>query len=790
MSIYPTNMNSLLQRFFLLLLLITGITAQAQPTAAGSFATGKNSFMLNDKPFVIRAAELHYPRIPKAYWEHRIQLCKAMGMNTICIYLFWNYHEQQEGVFDFEGQKDVAEFVRLVQKNGMYCIVRPGPYVCAEWDMGGLPWWLLKKKDLQVRTNKDTFFMSHAVRYLKEAGRQLAPLQIQNGGNIIMVQVENEYGVWGNDEVYMSAMRDNIRAAGFDKVQLFRCDWSSNFHRYQLNGVASTLNFGAGSNIDNQFKKFKEMNPEAPLMCSEYWTGWFDQWGRPHETRDVNSFIGSLKDMMDRNISFSLYMAHGGTSFGQWAGANAPPYAPTATSYDYNAPIDEAGNTTEKFFAVRDLLKNYLQEGEVLGEVPANPETTIQIPAIRFTQTAGLFDNLPKAISSVNPLSMEDCNQGWGRILYRTQLPAGTAKRKLIIKEVHDWAAVYINGKAVGKLDRRLGDNTIEIPATSTGTRLDILVDATGRVNYGQAIIDRKGITQKVVLVEGVDSAELHNWSIYNFPVDASFQRKAKYSSKAAQGPGWYKASFALAKTGNTFIDVSRFGKGMVWVNGYNLGRYWKIGPQQTLFLPGSWLKKGSNEIIVLDVDQPAADATVAGLDKPILDKTSQDESLLHRKPGQQLHLEGLIAVATGSLPAGSGWKTVSFDGVKQGRYFCLEALSAQNENDPVTSVAEIEVLGEDGNAVSTLSWKVVYADSEEVTAANNAADKIYDAQESLIWQTQVTGGKPKHAHQVVIDMGTVLKVKGFRILPRSDKSITGIVKEFRFYLESNPFRL
>lgn len=783
-------MKNLFQRLLLLLVLLAGsILTPAQPVQGGSFSTGKNAFLLNGKPFVIRAAELHYPRIPKAYWEHRIQLCKAMGMNTICIYLFWNYHEQQEGVFDFEGQKDVAAFVKLVQKNGMYCIVRPGPYVCAEWDMGGLPWWLLKKKDLQVRTNKDTFFMSRAVRYLKEAGKQLAPLQIQNGGNIIMVQVENEYGVWGNDEVYMGEMRDNIRAAGFDKVQLFRCDWSSNFHRYKLDGVASTLNFGAGSNIDNQFKKFKEMNPEAPLMCSEYWTGWFDQWGRPHETRDVNSFIGSLKDMMDRNISFSLYMAHGGTSFGQWAGANAPPYAPTATSYDYNAPIDEAGNTTEKFFAVRDLLKNYLQEGEVLGEVPVNPETTITIPALRFAQTAGLFENLPKAIKSEKVLSMEECNQGWGRILYRTQLPAATVKSRLVIKDVHDWAGVYIDGKAIGKLDRRRGDNTVELPATAAGATLDILVDATGRVNYGQAIIDRKGITQQVLLVTNTDSTALKNWAIYNFPVEAAFQQKAKFKAKSAQGPAWYKASFSLTKTGNTFIDVSRFGRGMVWVNGYNLGRYWKIGPQQTLFLPGSWLKKGANEIIVLDVDQPAADATVAGLDKPILDKTSQDESLLHRKPGQQLKLEGVTPVATGSLPSGSGWKTVNFDAVKEGRYFCLEALSAQNENDPVTSVAEIELLGEDGNVVSTLSWKVLYADSEEVTSANNAADKIYDAQESLIWQTQVTGGKPKHPHQVVIDMGLVFKVKGFRILPRSDKSTVGIVKEFRFYLERNSFR-
>ena len=229
----------------------------AQFGKEGTFIAGKNEFLLNGKPFIIRAAELHYPRIPKAYWEHRIQMCKAMGMNTICIYLFWNLHEQVQGVYNFSGQQDVAEFVQLIQKNGMYCIVRPGPYVCAEWDMGGLPWWLLKKKDLQVRTNQDSFFMQSVKAYMNKAAEQLATLQIQNGGNIIMVQVENEYGVWGNDEQYMGSIRDNIRTAGFDKVQLFRCDWSSNFDRYKLEGVASTLNFGAGSNIDNQFKKFK-----------------------------------------------------------------------------------------------------------------------------------------------------------------------------------------------------------------------------------------------------------------------------------------------------------------------------------------------------------------------------------------------------------------------------------------------------------------------------------------------------------------------------------------------------
>ncbi|WP_114781778.1 beta-galactosidase [Botryobacter ruber] len=771
-----------------LLLLTTLSYAQSTKAKPGTFEVGNKEFMLNGKPFVIRAAELHYPRIPKEYWDHRIKLSKAMGMNTVCIYLFWNLHEQQEGQYNFKGQNDVAAFVKLVQDNGMYCIVRPGPYACAEWDMGGLPWWLLKKQDVQVRTSKDEYYLDRSRKYLKEVGKQLAPLQIQNGGNIIMVQVENEYATFGSEQEYMEEIRDAVRNAGFDKVELFRCDWSSNFNKYKLDGVATTLNFGAGSNIDNQFRKFQEIYPNLPLMCSEYWTGWFDHWGRPHETRSVSSFIGSLKDMQDRRISFSLYMAHGGTSFGQWGGANAPPYSAMATSYDYNAPIGEQGNTTEKFFAVRDLLKNYLQPGETLGEIPA-AKPIIAIPAFQLEESAPLFDNLPKPKQSRDIQPMEMFDQGWGRILYRSTIPASSERRKLIITDLHDWATVFVDGKPIGKLDRRRGDNTVELPTTAADARLDILVEATGRVNYGNAIIDRKGITEKVEISDGTNTTEIKNWQVYNFPVDYAFQKKVKFKKGSANGPGWYRGTFNVNETGDTFLDVSTWGKGMVWVNGYNLGRFWKIGPQQTLFMPGVWLKKGKNEIIVLDVDVPR-EAKVAGLTKPILDELRPDESLLHRAKGQQLNLANETPVAAGAFPAGNGWKEVNFDQVQHGRYFCLEALNAQEEKDPFTSVAELELLDINGNPLHTLRWKVVYADSEEVTAGNNAADKVFDNQESTFWQTQRTGQKPAHPHQVVIDLGETFRIKGFRYLPRSDKSTAGMIKEYKVYVKEEPFKL
>jgi len=778
--------------FFTILISVSNILYCQTPkliektTLSGDFVAGENEFLLNHKPFIIRAGELHYTRIPRAYWDHRIRMCKAMGMNTICIYLFWNIHEQTPGVFDFKGQNDVAEFVRLIQKNGMYCIVRPGPYVCAEWDMGGLPWWLLKKKDLEVRKLADNYFMDQTKIYLKEVGKQLAPLQIQKGGNIIMVQVENEYGTWGSDSKYMETMRNNIREAWFDKVQLLRCDWSSNFFRYKLDGAVNALNFGAGSNIDDQFRKFKEINPTSPLMCGEYWTGWFDQWGRPHETRDINSFIGSLKDMMDRKISFSLYMAHGGTTMGQWAGANSPAYAPTTSSYDYNAPINEGGNPTDKFYAIRDLLKNYLQEGETLPEIPQNPEETITIPTINFTQTANLFENLPTEKQSEYIQPMEFFDQGWGSIIYRKQVEACTHKQTLIIKNVHDWATVFINGKAIGKLDRRRAESTVEIPVLKAKARLDILVEGMGRVNYGEAIIDRKGITDKVLLNDGKTEVELKNWTIYNLPVDYRFQTKAKFNSKPATGPAWYKASFTLAKTGYTYLNMSSWGKGMVWVNGYNLGRFWKIGPTQTLCLPGCYLKKGINEIIVLDIDKPVT-ISITGLNHPILDVIGIDDNQ-QQKPAKSLNLNGLNAVVAGTLPAESGWKTVNLDEMVTGRYFCFEALNAQDANDNSTSVAEFEIIGEDGKAISSINWKVVFVDSEETDKAANGADKLFDIQESIIWQTKI-GDKANHPHQVVIDMGKEFNVKGFRILPRSDKSTKGMVKDYRFFIEKKPFK-
>ena len=266
------------------LLLFAFSGCNQKPAGEHTFAIGNKTFLLDGKPFVIKAAEIHYTRIPAEYWEHRIQLCKALGMNTICIYAFWNIHEQKPGEFDFSGQNDIAAFCRLAQKYDMYIMLRPGPYVCSEWEMGGLPWWLLKKDDIKLRTN-DPYFLERTKLFMNEIGKQLADLQITKGGNIIMVQVENEYGSYATDKEYIANIRDIVKGAGFTDVPLFQCDWSSNFQNNALDDLVWTINFGTGANIDEQFKKLKEVRPNTPLMCSEFWSGWVVPWGGGHDTR-------------------------------------------------------------------------------------------------------------------------------------------------------------------------------------------------------------------------------------------------------------------------------------------------------------------------------------------------------------------------------------------------------------------------------------------------------------------------------------------------------------------------
>ena len=747
-----------------------------------TFSIGDKTFWLDGKPFLIKAAEMHYTRIPAEYWEHRIQMCKALGMNTICIYAFWNIHEQKEGEFDFKGQNDIAAFCRLAQKHGMYIMLRPGPYVCSEWEMGGLPWWLLKKKDIKLRTN-DVYFLERTKLFMNEIGKELADLQVSRGGNIIMVQVENEYGAYATDKEYIANIRDIVKGAGFTDVPLFQCDWSSTFQRNGLDDLVWTINFGTGANIDAQFKKLQEARPNAPLMCSEFWSGWFDHWGRKHETRDAETMVSGIKDMLDRHISFSLYMTHGGTTFGHWGGANSPAYSAMCSSYDYDAPISEAGWATPKYYKLREMMMQYADSAQVIPDVPA-AYPVIEIPEFELKEVAPLFDNLPEPKLSEDIKPMEQFDQGWGTILYRTSLPEVKEGTTLLIDEVHDWAQVYADGKLLGRLDRRRGQNSLVLPSLQKGTRLDILVEAMGRVNFDVAIHDRKGITNKVELLTETDKKELKNWEVYSFPVDYDFAESKKYAEgEKLDAPAYYRATFELDRVGDVFLDMQTWGKGMVWVNGKAMGRFWKIGPQQTLFMPGCWLKKGKNEIIVLDLLGPEK-ATVSGLKKPILDMLRAEASATHRTKGQNLNLKGEKSVAVGELTAGNGWQEVKFGKTVAGHYFCLEALSAQDGKDNA-AVAEFYLLDENGKPLPRQHWKIEYADSESTSWGNFTADKIYDLQESTYWSTR---DGDKYPHRFVINLGEDVKVSGFRYLPRAEESYPGMIKKYKAYVKSTPF--
>ncbi len=761
-----------------------------QTSSSEKFEIGNKSFLLNGKPFVIKAAEIHYPRIPAAYWEHRIQMCKSLGMNTICLYIFWNIHEQKEGEYDFTGNNDVAKFCRLAQKHGLYVIVRPGPYVCAEWEMGGLPWWLLKKDDIGLRVQAP-YYMERTRLFMNEVGKQLSDLQISKGGNIIMVQVENEYGAYGTDKPYVAAVRDIVKDAGFTEVPLFQCDWNSNFQNNALDDLVWTVNFGTGANIEDQFRKLKKLRPDTPLMCSEFWSGWFDHWGAKHETRSSEALVEGLKEMLDQNISFSLYMTHGGTSFGHWGGANFPNFSPTTTSYDYDAPINESGKVTPKYFEVRNLLENYLMQGDILSEIP-DSIPTISIPRFEFKEVATVFDNLPKAKYSEDIKSMEYFDQGWGSILYRTKLSKSDDRQSLIITEAHDWTQVYIDGKKIATLSRLKGEGTVLLPPVKEGAILDILVEAMGRMNFGKGIYDWKGITKKVELKN--DKGEIKNlkgWQVYTIPVDYSFAKDKNYkrSTNKQKHPAYYRSSFTLTKTGDTFLDMSNWSKGMLWVNGHAIGRYWEIGPQQTLYVPSCWLKKGINEVIVLDMASPKKSIS-QGLRQPVLDVLQgRSAAYAHRKLGEELDLSNEIPFFEGSFDRGNGWQHISFGKQDKVRYFCVEALNSHG-GDNYASMAELEILGEDGKPISRQHWKIVYADSEETELANNIASNVFDLQESTFWHTNYSTTKARYPHHIVIDLGEDKVVSGFSYLPRPESDKPGMIKDYKIYLKKNPFKL
>ncbi|WP_250623338.1 glycoside hydrolase family 35 protein [Pinirhizobacter soli] len=612
-----SSWNALLGLLFGALLSSNAPAAPAtSPTVAGgSLAIEQGHFMLDGKPFRVISGEMHYTRVPREYWRDRLKMAKAMGLNTITTYVFWNAHEATPGHYDFSGQNDVAEFIREAQQEGLYVILRPGPYVCAEWEMGGFPSWLLKDPNITIRST-DPKFMQPVQRWLHRLGQEVAPLQRARGGNIIAVQVENEYGSFGTDSTYLTQIRQAITDSGLDASLLYTSDSAD--HPGSLPGLAKVINFGVG-HAREQFARLKTWQPDGPFMAGEYWVGWFDHWGAPHHVADAKVVADELAWMLSQGYSVTFYMFHGGTSFGWMNGANwdDDSYQPDVTSYDYDSPLDESGRVTPKYLALREVIAK--ATGGHLPPVPPTPATQA-ISNIKLGESASLWDALPTPVTSHELKTMEALDQAYGDILYRKRIDTAAAGQ-LHIDGLQDYAQVYVNGKRIGTLDRRLKQDTLPIKLAK-GDTLDVLVQNDGRINFGEHVrTERKGILGSV----SVQGQALSDWQIYSLPFTNNDALKFT-SAACTHAPCFYRGNFDAPVSGSasadTFLDTKGLGKGMVWLNGRPLGRTWSIGPQRTLYVPGAWLKPKGNELVVLDLlveGQP----TLNTLKHPILGTTS-----------------------------------------------------------------------------------------------------------------------------------------------------------------------
>ncbi len=595
--------------------LLTGILICAAPLIGftrpmlHTFALGTNEFLLDGKPFQMRSGEMHPNRIPKEYWRHRIRMAKAMGLNTIAAYIFWDQHEVEEGRFDFKtGTRDLPEFFRLVQEEGMFIFLRPGPYCCGEYDFGGMPTYLLRHPDLKVRC-MDPRYTAAAERYCRALAKVIRPWQLSAGGAIILLQVENEYGSYGNDRAYLNWVSNLWQRLGITIP--FSTGDGATPHMLESGSLPGCA-VGLDPGLDGKdFSLAQRMNPGVPIFGSEIYPGWLTHWGEPWARVTPEAICKDVKFLLEAKKSFNLYMFHGGTHFGFTAGANADrltvssngiacSYMPDITSYDYDSPVTEQGRPTAKYTALRNLIASSLLSGEALPAVP-EPIPTMAIPDITLTRWTTLWDNLPRPKMLAQPKPFEMLGQTHGLMLYRTKL-IGRKSGQLVLRELNDYGLVFLNGRFIGTLDRRLGQNTIELPQTDvTVPTLEILVEAMGHINFGEFIIDRKGITERATL----NGMTLMNWETYGFPLDEKWVSSLPEAQVDASRPGaFFKGSFQLHQVADTYLDMSRYQKGFVWVNGHNLGRYWSIGPQQRLYCPAPWLRRGSNEIIVLDLHQ------------------------------------------------------------------------------------------------------------------------------------------------------------------------------------------
>jgi beta-galactosidase len=590
----------MISRFAIILtfsILTAALSAQSREVSH-TFALGTHEFLLDGKPFQIISGEIHPGRVPDEYWRHRIRMTKAMGCNTVSAYLFWNHHEATEGIYDFRtGNRDISRFITIAQQEGMWVIIRPGPYVCAEWEFGGLPPYLLRNQGIKIRC-MDPVYMKAVERYIARLSDILRPHLITNGGPVLMIQIENEYGSYGNDREYMKELK-NIWSRNDIDVPFFTGDGPTTYmlEAGTLPGCAVGLDSGSS---EKDFELARRMNPGVPVFSSETYPGWLTHWGEAWARPDTGALLREVKFLMDNRKSFNFYVIHGGTNFGFTAGANSggKGYEPDLTSYDYDAPINEQGRATAKYMALRKLIGSYIPRKVKLPPIP-EPIPAMSFPETELVPFTSVWDNKPEPVISVQPKPFEAFGQDYGFMLYTTKL-TGHKSGKLTVIDIHDYATVFLDGKYVGTLDRRLGINSIDLPATGSDLPvLEILTEAMGRINFAHAMIDRKGITDRVIL----NGMTLMNWEVRGFPMSDGYAESLPSTGQEQPKPGvFFRGTINLDATADTFIDMTNFEKGLVWVNGHNLGRYWEIGPQNRLFCPASWLKEGENEIIVFDL--------------------------------------------------------------------------------------------------------------------------------------------------------------------------------------------
>ncbi len=557
----------------------------------------------------IVSGEMHYARIPRAYWRARLDMARAMGLDAISTYVFWNLHEPQPRRYDFSGERDVAAYVREAAAAGLSVILRPGPYVCAEWDFGGLPAWLLDGRAIALRST-DPAFLEPAGQWLERLGEELAPLQRSRGGPIVAVQLENEYGAYGDDAAYLRALRALLDRAGFANAPYFTIDQPADLARGALEGVPAAATFAAG-NARAELAALGAFRPGAPPLCGEFWAGWFDHWGEPSVRRDDGAQARDLELMLRDGASVNVYMFHGGTNFGFSNGANASdgaPYQPTTTSYDYQAALDEAGRPTPKYFAFRDAIAR--ATGANPPPVPA-PPATIDVAEFALDECAPLHSALGDVIRSERPLPMERFGQSFGYALYRTALPRA-GEGVLDAGEPRDFIVALVDGAVAGTLDRRLGERTLRLTVPRAGATLELLVENGGRINYGPKL---SGETKGLLAPVAFDGEELTDWEIVPLPLDG--RERPVFRSGTGLAPAFYRGRFEIARPADTFLDAGSLGKGALFVNGHCAGRYWSIGPQRSLYVPGTWLQR-SNEVVVFDVLGPQR-MFIRGTREPIL---------------------------------------------------------------------------------------------------------------------------------------------------------------------------